>query len=405
MSDLTVNGTIYADNPVSDYVALLMTPADGNKTTRIQTSGDLQVVHSEIVFEQVAPTGTGSPTDSRIKLRTMDGGTLADRLTVTEDAKVNIGSPGASPARLNVGGGLHLQAPQDEFEAISMRPNDGNKFSKIRALGDSAIVHTQLLFKQVAPTGAGNPTDSALEVQTMNAGSLATRLMIDGDGKVGIGNTAPGDTLDVSGKLRVRGVSTVATFTNPGDIALKSTTTPRLSFHKDDGALMAELTANGNWLSAIVGEEEDEDDKQFNVIVKGQHFLQVHSNGFVGMGPLDAGFNPTLGPLHVYADGHHRFIVSDPVYNIGNTPVVIVDESGPLEGVSWGFTGIAMIKAYGTGPFVGAFISVMKGQTQTITIDANRTFTFEVPNSPAQLLGYQSAGNDAYDVMVFGMYR
>lgn len=401
IAKLNIEGNIYLhDSQADNFAGLIMRPANGNRQTQIQVQGDDNVVHTALVVQQVAPTGTGTPTDSRLDIETMNGGARAARLTIDQDGWVGIDN--TSPkAPLHVGAGADtpitsnaaIYAAREDDTAIVARDTADNIEAFMFAGGSLGLM--------------GTATNHPLRLRTNNA----DRLHIATDGKVGIGNINPGVELDVSGELRIRGGSTDATFTDTRDIAIKNgSSSPGLSFHKDDGTKMGTIRASGGWLSVSVGEEEDEEDKQFNVIVKGQHFLQVHSSGFVGMGPLDAGFNPTLGPLHIYAKGHHRFIVSDPVTNIGTTPVVIIDESGPLEGVYWGFSGFCMIKCAGTGPFKGEFFSLARGgfeedTTYTVQIDEEHAFTFKHEWDSAHMLGYVSDGNLAMDVMVVGMYR
>jgi hypothetical protein len=220
MADLAVTGTIIASKAVDDYIALTARPNDGNKTTRLQVLGDGNVVHTAIVAKQVTPTGAGAPTDSRLELQTMDGGTLATRLTIDENAKVLVGTV-AAIRKVNVQGGIYLNSAESEFEAIMMRPNDGANSTKILAQGDNAVPHSGIVFKQVLPTGSGNPTDSQLELQTMDAGTLATRFIINQDGRVGIGNTSPAALLHVGAGVDAPTSANVAAhFTNAGATAL-----------------------------------------------------------------------------------------------------------------------------------------------------------------------------------------
>lgn len=91
-------------------------------------------------------------------------------------------------AKLNViGGGLYLNSPEDDFTAIRMRPTDGNKITRIQALGDNAIVHSEIIFQQTAPTGAGNPTDANLLFATRGSSVTSTRMWLLGNGRLGVG--------------------------------------------------------------------------------------------------------------------------------------------------------------------------------------------------------------------------
>ncbi len=65
-----------------------------------------------------------------------------------------------------------------------------------------------------------------------------TTLSVDAtNNRIGIGNSTPGSSLDVSGAIRIRNTSSDATFTNAGAIALKqSDSNPFISFHSDLGA-------------------------------------------------------------------------------------------------------------------------------------------------------------------------
>lgn len=55
-------------------------------------------------------------------------------------------------------------------------------------------------------------------------------------GNLGLGVTAPGAKLDMAGSARIRGNSSDATFTSPGQLALKTNGSPLMSFHGNDGA-------------------------------------------------------------------------------------------------------------------------------------------------------------------------
>jgi len=68
------------------------------------------------------------------------------------------------------------------------------------------------------------------------SGTLIERLRITNGGNIGIGNSAPGSVLDITGSHRIRSTSTNATFTDAGALALKQgDSNPFISFHSDLG--------------------------------------------------------------------------------------------------------------------------------------------------------------------------
>lgn len=74
----------------SDFAALTMRPADGNKIVRVNVTGDGTTIHSQIMIQQTAPTGAGTPTASTLALRTMTGGTLASRIGIDASGNTTV---------------------------------------------------------------------------------------------------------------------------------------------------------------------------------------------------------------------------------------------------------------------------------------------------------------------------
>ena len=77
---------------------------------------------------------------------------------------------------------------------------------------------------------------------TIEAATPSNTVYINASGNVGIGTSSPGTKLDVAGSAYIRGDSSNATFTSPGQLAIKrSTGDPILSFHGNTGAQIGYL--------------------------------------------------------------------------------------------------------------------------------------------------------------------
>jgi hypothetical protein len=82
-----------------------------------------------------------------------------------------------------------------------------------------------------------------IQVGTTSADAPSvTRLSLTSSGNLGIGTSSPGARLDVAGSTYIRGDSTNATFTGPGQLAIKrSSGDPILSFHGNTGAQIGNI--------------------------------------------------------------------------------------------------------------------------------------------------------------------
>lgn len=370
---------------------------------------------------------------------------MTDVVKIT-DTGVLIGSV-SEIAKLNVGGTLYLYNVIDDFAALIMRPNDGNKTTRIQVRGDNAIAHSAIVFKQVAPTGIGNPTDSRIEVQTMDGGVLTTRLIIDesGDvlgstgkalafrtlraldanglsladdgnilgifvkdgGQVGIANSNPVAALDVTGRVKIRGASTDTNWSEDGQLALKTSDSGDgflgLTFHKQDGTRIGVISVSVSGMSIVAGEESF-----LHLIVNDILRLKIDPSGKVGIGGYDSFLaRPILGQFHVLTDLFRTgyIFAESPTNAIGTTPVVLIDKEDPSGvGVNFVATGNVLIKSSDNAFAQGAFISVKNGSTQVVTLDGSNSITFEVVNNSCQLTCYRSAGTKVYFVSFMGMY-
>lgn len=319
---------------------------------RIQASGDNQVVHSAIVIYQIAPTGTGNPTDSRMELQTMAAGALIPRLTIDELGNL-VGSTGKA-----------LIIP-------IIKTLDENGLAIVDATGNIAI-------------------------------------FIEEGGQIGIANVNPVAALDITGRVKIRGASGDTNWSQDGQFALK--TTPGdgflgITFHEADGTRIGVISAGTDAMSISAG--EDGDSTVINIFTNDVHRAQIDGVGKVGIGGYDSLIaRPVLGQFHIITDLYRTgFIcVESPTNLIGSTPVVLIDVEDTGVGVNFVATGNVLIKSSDNVFAQGAFISVKNNTTQVITLDGSNSITFEVVNNSCQLTVYRSAGTKAYFVSFMGMY-
>lgn len=373
---------------------------------------------------------------------------------ITETATAVQIDTSAEEAKLNVGGGIYAHSPEDDFAAVILRPNDGDNICRIQVRGDNEIVHSEILIRQIATTGTGNPTDSRIEIRTMDGGSLVTRLTVDENGNiigstgkslvfravraldvngftifaddgstiaihakdngdVGIGNEDPQSALDVTGRIKVRGTATNTDwdeFTD-GQIAIKvgSGIGERcdITFHREDGSRVGGVQSSEERFVVYAG--EDEDSAVFSVMTNGKERIVVDDVGNVAIGGFSylSGRPTNLGPFHVKTDlfATNYIFAESPTNLIGATPVVLIDreDSGPNVGVKLA-VGFAMIYSSDSVFATGAFINLKNNTTQVVTLDGSNALTFEIVNGSAQLTVYRSAGTKGYMVSFMGMY-
>lgn len=125
-----------------------------------------------------------------------NGGTEIARFT--NAGNVLIGITSAIDKVTIGGGGLFLNNNAADYVALRIRPADGVAISRIQFVGDGNAVHSALISAQ---TNSGAPTDSYLELQTMDGGVLNSKLRITDAGFVAIGGilTAPASILQLGG--------------------------------------------------------------------------------------------------------------------------------------------------------------------------------------------------------------
>lgn len=118
------------------------------------------------------------------------------------------------PASGNVG--IGVSSPSEKLEVLGntkfIRQSGGRNYIKIShdaggnyITSDDPGTNQKNLYIQVSPTGTGK-TDRHLYFRTGQtvAGDLITRMVIKGDGNVGIGTNGPGAKLDVNGTFRAK---------------------------------------------------------------------------------------------------------------------------------------------------------------------------------------------------------
>ncbi|HMG76929.1 MAG TPA: hypothetical protein VK582_25880 [Pyrinomonadaceae bacterium] len=164
---LDVAGTIRAER------FLIVKP---NKPGNRAQAGDSAQVADAADSVQTATSGTGTP--NRIAKWTL-ADTLGDS-GITETAGGNVGIGTGTPnEKLGVAGNILLNSPSDTtlLKGLFFGTSDSTRYAGIR----------------LASTGQG------LNFDVSNGGSQITALNIQQNGNVGIGTTAPNDTLHVGG--------------------------------------------------------------------------------------------------------------------------------------------------------------------------------------------------------------
>ena len=113
------------------------------------------------------------------------------------------------------------------------------------------------------------------------SGSMIERLRITNSGNVGIGNSAPGSVLDITGSHRIRSTSTNATFTDAGALALKQgDSNPFISFHSDLGARQGYIQSSVGTNTLTISSELP---SGIRLITGGLERVRVINDGNVGI--------------------------------------------------------------------------------------------------------------------------
>ena len=113
------------------------------------------------------------------------------------------------------------------------------------------------------------------------SGTMIERLRITNSGNVGIGNSAPGSVLDITGSHRIRSTSTNATFTDAGALALKQgDSNPFISFHSDLGARQGYIQSSVGTNTLTISSELP---SGIRLITGGLERVRVINDGNVGI--------------------------------------------------------------------------------------------------------------------------
>jgi|6_EtaG_2_1085325.scaffolds.fasta_scaffold02531_6 hypothetical protein len=310
--DQAVTGvvSITKDSDAEHTALILVNESDAANTTGIisqrfdleDTAGNAVDSGKILIGKEASFTDTASTQDSYMALHTSLNGTLAEKMRISSSGYVGIG---VAPANM-----LHVEAADGESVNTHVAA-----FKNLESTaGDSEGVLIQ------AGTSA---SDSALEVNNQAGNGL---FSVKGDGKVGIGEAAPENTLHVKDDgiaaaiiERTNGSATtglgdalIIKCSTTGDMADTFGSTIHFSI-EDPGAANSPLA----FIGAVMAGAENTGDLIFHTYATGtpSENMRITSAGKVGIG-IDA---PTA-KLHI-----------DQASASGAVPVITLDQGDPSE--------------------------------------------------------------------------
>jgi len=199
------------DTGVSDSSDATAITIDSSEN--ITTSGTFQVgassganllIDSSSDVMQVKVKKDGTDDVDLAFLTQASGGTLAEKMRIASTGKVGIGttSPGFQLEVVNThnpdGSGIYADAA-NQLHLKNTSTTDNASSGMIYSSGAGAGVLTSALFPN-----ADTNREAHFIISTANSSAtLAERVRITSDGKLGIGTTAPDEKLQVNGKLKV----------------------------------------------------------------------------------------------------------------------------------------------------------------------------------------------------------
>jgi hypothetical protein len=138
-------------------------------------------------------TGAGQNGNNLTFATNPNGGAAQERLRITSDGKLGLGT--SSPKNLlHVNGTVNLGNPTQN--------QTSNNIILVDAQSDPADTNKAAI--NLGTTAGASSSDSFISFFTNKYGvSRAERVRIDPEGRVGIGTTSPGESLEVSGNIRV----------------------------------------------------------------------------------------------------------------------------------------------------------------------------------------------------------
>lgn len=178
--------------------------------------------------DSTAESGSNVGSNFLIAARQDDGSANFNAIYIQRN-NGNVGVRNSAPtARLHVGAGLDASGVAGTHTL--MVSEAGVTWLSVR---NSLADIEQIMYVDATQGVLGMFTAHPLAIRTGNTNAI----YIDTSQNVGLGNNAPGAALDVSGNAYVRGDSTNATYTSPGNLAIKNAaSTPFMSLHDNAGA-------------------------------------------------------------------------------------------------------------------------------------------------------------------------
>jgi hypothetical protein len=186
-------GTVTSTMVASGIAGTKISPDFGSQT--ITTTGIVSAALGaaatpSITFTGDTNTGIYSPGADQVAIST----NASQRLLIDASGRFGVGT--ASPQHLcQVAGTLAVDSYNDTSKTVTLRP--GFEANANGGMGLQAKDHSG-----AAPDGLGIYGTDGVSIMTANAGTFFERLRIDTSGRLGLGTSSPGTTLDVAGQVR-----------------------------------------------------------------------------------------------------------------------------------------------------------------------------------------------------------
>ncbi len=266
---------------------------------------------------QAGISWSGHKNPKRLNFWTLDGSDFAERMVISQDGNVGIGTilPGA---KLDVSGGEIWQSygPSKPQVALTSNANqaiirfnqhwdDGYKYSTDGGAAEISVGTGSSpgnIFFKTAPSGQANASLS-----------LNTRMAIVENGNVGIGTTSPEAKLDVDGDVYNAPLKNfLARYNNTEDHAARLGFSTLQLGNNGENRFVAGKTVPGGFFDFYVNNTNDIQNHQSPT--DGKHALRINSDGKVGIGTISPEDQlDVAGTLRVNTERDFKLNFYDPV--------------------------------------------------------------------------------------------